>query len=110
MSSSSLSIICYKNGLSYVNIPVKLEDVKYKEENKVRVENFSPVTFVCSTFTFSVANVVAKKPVKLKRQGLDIFLPMFLTDQLFLRLRMETTMMSRSSPSKKPSQKINTLH
>lgn len=32
---SSLSIICYKNGLSYVNIPVKLEDIQDKKENKV---------------------------------------------------------------------------
>jgi len=31
---SSLSIICYKNGLSYVNIPVKLEDIQDKKEDK----------------------------------------------------------------------------
>ena len=37
MSSPSLSIICYKNGFSYVSIPVKLKEVKDKEENKVRI-------------------------------------------------------------------------
>ena len=41
MSIPSLSIICYKNGLSYVNIPVKLGDVKDEEENKVRLDSFA---------------------------------------------------------------------
>jgi len=34
MSMPSLSIVCYKNGFSYMNIPVKLGDDQDKEENK----------------------------------------------------------------------------
>ena len=62
MSMPSLSIVCYKNGFSFVNIPVKLEDDKEKEENKVRLL-ISSSLFI-KIHICSAANVVAKKTLK----------------------------------------------